>query len=241
MNKSQVTNLTAAGVIAAGYLLSIYINPVIGGHVKTVGFFALSGAITNWLAVYMLFDKVPGLYGSGVIPAHFEEIKDWIRGMVMDQFFTKENLDRYFLEGQNKLIESVNFESAIDRLDYDRIYDTVKNEILSSKLGGMLGMFGGDGLFERYREPFKIKMREHILIEISAPGFFETILASGNIDISLIVMEKVSEIVQARLNELTPQMVKEIVQEMIRRHLGWLVVWGGVFGGVIGLAMSFIS
>ncbi len=241
MNKSSVTNLIAAGIIASGYLVSIYLNPMVGAHVKTVGFFALSGAVTNWLAIYMLFDKVPGLYGSGVIPAHFEEIKDWIKSLVMDQFFTKENLDHYFLESQEMLLDSVDLDAAVDKLDYDRIYDTIKGEILSSKLGGMLGMFGGEGMFERYREPFKIKMKEHILIEITAPGFFETIIASGNIDVSLIVMEKVTEIVQARLNELTPLMVKEIVQEMIRRHLGWLVVWGGVFGGLIGLAMSFVS
>lgn len=241
MNKSSVTNIIAAGIIAAGYLISYYIHPVVGEHIKTVGFFALSGAITNWLAVYMLFEKVPGLYGSGVIPSHFEEIKEWIRSMVMDQFFTHENLDHYFKESQNKLMESIDLDSAVDRLDYDRIYDTVKAEILSSKLGSMLGMFGGEGLFERYRDQFKIKMKEHILIEITAPGFFEKILSSGNIDISTIVAEKVSEIVQARLEELTPAMVKEIVQEMIRRHLGWLVVWGGVFGGLIGLAMSFIG
>lgn len=241
MNKSRTTNLAAALIVAAGYLISYYLNPSVGDHIKTIGFFALSGAVTNWLAVYMLFDKVPGLYGSGVIPAHFVEIKEWIRGMVMDQFFTKENLDHYFSEGQNKLLESVDFESALDQLDYDRIYDTVKAEILSSKLGSMLGIFGGEGLFEKYREAFKIKMREHILIEVSAPGFMESLLASGNIDISLIVMEKVSDIIEARLEELTPVMVKEIVQEMIQKHLGWLVVWGGVFGGVIGLVMSFIS
>jgi hypothetical protein len=35
-------------------------------------------------------------------------------------------------------------------------------------------------------------------------------------------------------------MVKEIIQTMIRQHLGWLVVWGGVFGGLIGLGTSFI-
>ncbi len=241
MNKSQVTNLAAAGIIAAGYIVSIYASPAIGSHIKTVGYFALSGAITNWLAVYMLFDKVPGLYGSGVIPAHFEEIKGWIRGMVMEQFFTRENLDRYFAEGQTLLLESFDFEKAVDKLDYDRIYDTVKGEILSSTLGGMLGMFGGSGLFEKYRDPFKIKIREYILIEITSPQFFETITASGNLDITSIVMEKVTEIVQARLDELTPVMIKEIVQEMIRVHLGWLVVWGGVFGGVIGLAMSFVS
>ena len=31
-------------------------------------------------------------------------------------------------------------------------------------------------------------------------------------------------------------MVKGIMQDMIRAPLGWLVVWGGVFGGLIGLA-----
>jgi hypothetical protein len=28
---------------------------------------------------------------------------------------------------------------------------------------------------------------------------------------------------------------------MIRKHLGWLVVWGGVFGGIIGLAVSALQ
>ncbi len=55
-----------------------------------------------------------------------------------------------------------------------------------------------------------------------------------------VVVDKVNGIVEKRLNELTPRMVKEIIQEMIRSHLGWLVVWGGVFGGLIGLVASFI-
>ncbi len=28
---------------------------------------------------------------------------------------------------------------------------------------------------------------------------------------------------------------------MIKEHLGWLVVWGGVFGGVIGVISTFIG
>jgi len=50
----------------------------------------------------------------------------------------------------------------------------------------------------------------------------------------------VGDIVQKRLDELTPGMVKDIIQKMIRNHLGWLVVWGGFFGGLIGLAASFL-
>jgi hypothetical protein len=29
-----------------------------------------------------------------------------------------------------------------------------------------------------------------------------------------------------------------MVQQMIEQHLGWLVVWGGVFGGLIGLVSN---
>ena len=36
-------------------------------------------------------------------------------------------------------------------------------------------------------------------------------------------------------------MVKEIIQKMIKEHLGWLVVWGGVFGAVIGLVSTVIQ
>ena len=66
MNKSMITNLIALVTVLAGYLGE---QPI----VFTMGLFALSGAITNWLAVHMLFEKVPLLYGSGVIPARFEE------------------------------------------------------------------------------------------------------------------------------------------------------------------------
>lgn len=38
-----------------------------------------------------------------------------------------------------------------------------------------------------------------------------------------------------KLLELTPERVKEILENVIRDHLGWLVVWGNVFGGLIGI------
>jgi len=36
-------------------------------------------------------------------------------------------------------------------------------------------------------------------------------------------------------------MVKDIIQKMIRAHLGWLVVWGGVIGGLIGLIKCLVA
>ncbi|CAH8237229.1 hypothetical protein VAEKB19_5200018 [Vibrio aestuarianus] len=77
MNKSLVTNIIALVLLGAGYQLDNHIA-------LYAGLFAFSGAITNWLAIHMLFEKVPGLYGSGVIPARFEEFKAAIKNLMME-------------------------------------------------------------------------------------------------------------------------------------------------------------
>ena len=78
-NKRLGTNLLALIVAAVGWQLAEpWHDPVF-----YTGLFALSGALTNWLAIHMLFEKVPGLYGSGVIPEHFEEFKRGIHELVM--------------------------------------------------------------------------------------------------------------------------------------------------------------
>ena len=39
---------------------------------------------------------------------------------------------------------------------------------------------------------------------------------------------------------LIAEVRKEIVQDMIKEHLGWLVIWGAVFGGLIGLVSTLV-
>jgi len=73
LDKNILPNLAAIALIIIGLLLPGSVGTV----VFYTGLFALSGAVTNWLAVHMLFEKVPGLYGSGVIPTHFEEFKSF--------------------------------------------------------------------------------------------------------------------------------------------------------------------
>ena len=80
MNKSFLTNLIAAAVFLITYLSPPFAWQV---YLSQASLFALSGALTNWLAIYMLFEKVPGFYGSGIIPLHFEEFKSGIRTLIM--------------------------------------------------------------------------------------------------------------------------------------------------------------
>lgn len=229
IDKSLVTNALSASLIGVGHVAGSEL-------VTSVGLFATSGAITNWLAIHMLFERVPGLYGSGVIPARFEEFKVGIRSLIMDQFFTKENVARFF---QGELLREggagVDGAALADAVDYDRVFARLLEAVSESPLGGMLSMFGGARALEPVKEPFKVKMR-HAVEEMASSDAFARALQSGGGGITDAVLAKVEVIVQARLDELTPRMVKEIVQDMIRRHLGWLVVWGGVFGGLMGVA-----
>ena len=97
LNKSFVTNLVAVLIILTGYVC-----PVQQALVKSIGFFALSGAITNWLAIYMLFEKVPFLYGSGVIPNRFEEFKFSIKQLMMQQFLRQKILSNLLKQRKSR-------------------------------------------------------------------------------------------------------------------------------------------
>ena len=63
-----------------------YPNDLIAKFAKfvlSIGLFGFSGGITNWLAVKMLFDEIPGIYGSGVIPKRFKEIRETVKIIYM--------------------------------------------------------------------------------------------------------------------------------------------------------------
>jgi uncharacterized membrane protein YheB (UPF0754 family) len=234
LNKSLLTNVIALFLLSLGYFMN---QPII----LNIGLFAFSGALTNWLAVHMLFEKVPGLYGSGVIPARFEEFKLAIKNMMMEQFFTDENIDN-FLSTNDGIKPELHLAPVIKKIDLSPAFDRLIEVIKQSSFGGMLGMFGGDDALLPLKQPFVDNMQA-ALIEMTETETFAELLKSEieQPEVMQDIKRKISAIIDTRLNELTPQIVKQIVQQMIKKHLGWLVVWGGVFGGLIGLAASFIA
>jgi uncharacterized membrane protein YheB (UPF0754 family) len=236
MNKSLATNLITIALIGIGY-----ISPVYSDHILAIGLFATSGAITNWLAIHMLFEKVPGLYGSGVIPSRFEEFKAGIHTLIMKQFFTAENVANFFAAQTEDMKKSFDPQPVIDAIDFDRIFVRLVEAIVSSPFGSMLSFVGGPSALQPLKEPFVEKVQDEIHILLASPNFLDAIQnAIGGSDHTEEIIQKVDAIVIHRLNELTPEIVKMIIQDMIRKHLGWLVVWGGVFGGLIGLGTSIL-
>ncbi|MBW3695313.1 DUF445 family protein [Vibrio sp. T187] len=233
MNKSLFTNLVALALLAIGYTTQ-------NDFALYAGLFAFSGAVTNWLAIHMLFEKVPGLYGSGIIPARFEEFKAAIKRLMMEQFFTETNIDRFL---NNEMAgKSLNLEPVIKKIDFNPAFDSLVEVIANSSFGGMLAMLGGTEALQPLKEPFVEKMQESV-VEISKSDTVKNAIKEELESPAMMdeIKENIEAIIDQRLNELTPQLVKEMIQQMIKKHLGWLVVWGGVFGGLIGMISAALT
>ena len=238
INKSLLSNLIAVFLIVLGTVLPA---PYARFALDT-GLFALSGGLTNWLAVHMLFERVPGLYGSGVVQIRFEEFKLGIRALIIEQFFEKADLTVFFSEGKasSELFRS-RLNEALGELDLDNAFDSLVEVIMASTFGNMISMIGGKDALDPLKVPFSDKMRDYFQSVFADSDLLDKIKSQLSNRLSDdTIREKVASIIDQRLDQLTPQMVKEIVQAMIHKHLGWLVVWGCAFGGVIGFAVSIL-
>lgn len=238
-SKSLISNFLAATLVLIGWTISDSYQI----YIFNTGLFALSGGITNWLAVHMLFERIPGLYGSGVIPLRFEEFKAGIRTLIMDQFFNNADLESFF-HGAGEISEklSESFKESINNLELDAAFESLIEVIMASSFSGMLNMVGGRDALNPLKSPFIEKLRDYFQNQFATPDFQDRIQhALKNALDDEAIRDKVAELIDQRLDQMTPEMVKDIMQEMIRKHLGWLVVWGAVFGGIIGLFVTIVS
>ncbi|MEE3335877.1 MAG: hypothetical protein VX255_05740 [Candidatus Latescibacterota bacterium] len=210
----------------------------LGPWIMAAGVFGFAGGITNWLAVKMLFDRVPGLYGSGVISARFREIRVTVKDLIMTHFFDEAYLQRFVDEhGSSMTGESGGltrkFRELLESEEAGRAIEVEIEKLKEGPMGMMVRMAGTEmlkpliqqfmgGLIERLGPVAEERMREDAF------------------DIPRL-RTQVDQLLETKLEELTPEVVKRMMEKVMRKHLGWLIVWGNVFGGLIGLASKAVA
>jgi len=52
---------------------------------------------------------------------------------------------------------------------------------------------------------------------------------------------ELENMLDTKLKTLTPNSVKKMIEDIIREHLYWLVLWGAVFGGIMGIISAIFD
>lgn len=120
-------------LMVIGILLhSKYSDSTFVKYFLAFGLFGFAGGITNWLAVKMLFDKIPFIVGSGVIPRQFKVIRETVKDTIMKTFFDGDYLESYINERSKSLLGTIDIGQKIQ----DTMTKEGFDELLIEKLTG---------------------------------------------------------------------------------------------------------
>ena len=70
--------------------------------------------------------------------SRFEEFKAGIKHLIVQEFFTREHIERFFQSN-----DAASAEGITARIDFDRVFEHLTDAITESPMGGMLNMMGG--------------------------------------------------------------------------------------------------
>jgi uncharacterized membrane-anchored protein YjiN (DUF445 family) len=140
---SDAANIATFMIMILGFILQYTVERnIYTRHITAFGLFGFAGGITNWLAVKMLFDKVPFLFGSGVIPRQFKEIRQAIKEAVLEMFFDKAFLESYLGPRSKELLVSLDLPGVLRKVtsapEFDDMFITKLTEISMKPEGLML-------------------------------------------------------------------------------------------------------
>lgn len=237
------------------FVLGLVLEIVFGGqcpagstcwtrYILSFGLFGFAGGVTNWMAITMLFDEIPGVYGSGVIPKQFESIKKTIAKMIMDTFFEPEFLRRELssrvtvLSDEDKVAEMM--KAMFESEGFDNLLESKLQKMGNDGMTGM--MMKALSINASALKPFLKKFLLNLASEFSST-FLKLFDPATVFDDAAVtkIRNQIDVIIENKLKELTADKVKALMEIVIREHLGWLVVWGNVFGALIGVVCTAIG
>eukprot|EP00040_Diaphanoeca_grandis_P026870 m.151472 g.151472 ORF g.151472 m.151472 type:complete len:299 (+) comp30760_c3_seq1:173-1069(+) len=240
--KGNVALLLMFTVMVVGIVLVYTEKPLAWEkYILSFGLFGFAGGLTNWIAVTMLFVRVPGLVGSGVIPVRYVQIRETVKDIIMETFFDPEFLSA-FLGGKLE-----QYGAAIHPEEH--VQGMLKSEEFDKKIDANLNTLGERPEFAAVIamgiQPEQLKPM--IIPFIS--GFAEELapmLKAKMIDPKVVVniedvRSQIEIYMSVRMETLTAQKVTRLLAFVIRDHLGWLVLWGCVFGSILGVICEAIK
>ncbi|KAL5272267.1 hypothetical protein ACHWQZ_G000475 [Mnemiopsis leidyi] len=213
-------------------------NPVsddAGKFLMSIGLFAFSGGFTNWIAIQMLFYKIPLVYGSGVLRRRYKAIRRAMKDMILGTFFQPEFLNKYIPQKLREAAAEADVENKINVFlnteTGQKIIEDKIDQISASPEGQLVeSMDINIGTFKPLIKPVIISFLSDL-----GPSVLNHLIEPENGALNLEKLrDELDRYMSERMMEVTPQMIQDIMYTVVLQYLGWLIVWGCVFGGVMG-------
>lgn len=250
-NKANVSNFATFLVMVTGVTLtlifehqavdpeamSVKIN--IAKLVRAFGLFGFSGGMTNWLAIRMMFDKIPFLIGSGILLKHFIEIRENVKKTTMETYFDAGHITSYVQQKTEMILSALQLEESIRDIirspEVQQLIEDKIDDMYETPEGMVLGMMVN-----------KEKMKTSIMPSIENIGGDIVPLVSQMIRSSEHLTEenlreKIDEMITSKLVEMSPEFVIGVVKDMVETELGWVIIWGNIFGGMLGIILEIAT
>eukprot|EP00002_Diphylleia_rotans_P023371 TRINITY_DN4598_c0_g1_i2.p1 TRINITY_DN4598_c0_g1~~TRINITY_DN4598_c0_g1_i2.p1 ORF type:complete len:280 (+),score=69.23 TRINITY_DN4598_c0_g1_i2:53-892(+) len=207
--KGTVSNYITFLLMVLGFIIKNNADETTGEYILAVGLFGFSGGITNWLAVKMLFDKIPFIYGSGVIPSRFKEIRQTVKNTIMATFFDKEYLNKYIHHKTETLKADINIEAKLQEMfsspQFDEILTRELNALATKPEGAVFAFMGLAPIqLKPMIKPFLTGMGSSV-----GPLLLQQLDPTSIISIER-VQHEIDDLMTTKLEELTPEIVKKV-------------------------------
>ncbi len=239
MKKSTSYYINFALLLCVGLAFLFDSEALLHQILFSVGLFGLSGSLTNSLAIHMLFERIPLVYGSGIIALNFEEIKHDLEELMIIQFFNREQIERFLAEELGA--GEIDLAKLGELIDLNLLFDKFKRALAKNFEGNPLALMALP-LLDANRMKIIEAMAKAITEELANPLLQDKLkgLLGQSLPPHETFEQRVRSLIQGRLAELSPYMVKEIIQHMMESKLIWLVIWGALMGALLGLFSSVL-
>eukprot|EP00731_Ephydatia_muelleri_P025983 Em0018g83a len=207
--------------------------------IRSLGVFGFMGGVIIWIAVEMLFRRIPFLFGSGVLLRQYKSIRETISSIVIETLFDPAALRKYFSGKNKKVREMLRVDTKLGLFN-SQIVEVVIDQKISAILAGpdgfVLNMMGVN------QDQLRLTMKTHardFINEIS-PLVMEKLADPGLTD-GVDLHEEAEKILGTKIGQLSSGKVRQLMAVMIRKHLSWLIVWGNILGATFGITIEVVA
>ena len=221
------------------YMSAVTREPKAAVVLTIVLFHGLFGGVVNLVVVYLIFNRVIFVPGSGTVERNAKRIKNYIASMALTSIIPYEKQKEYYIDSTSQFIENSSIEenfisffrseefSGIIRDSFDIINDSFEGFILK-KAG--IDKEELENSIKKTCIKYSTEAIPKIAAMITSPPFYSS--DTYHLELSTLITNT--------LDSIPANVISDIIYEAVQPQLNLLSLCGNCAGAFLGLFVAFV-